>query len=171
MEPDAFLSWLALTLTPGIAARFTAAGEFGTPENVFPASLPATRSVSYLPAQRRKLSRGSRPSGARKHLLSQGEQKVVRKGPRERRHHQRIANGLSSRTGELAGRAIASLRECLWVLSLLKVSNIAARELRLDWRWSSAEKFRGTRKRNSGTELRAKPQSSMGQNSSPALSM
>jgi DNA recombination-mediator protein A len=64
-------------------------------------------------------------------------EKVLEKGA----INQRIANGLSSRTGELAGPAIASLREGLWVLSLLKASNVAARELRLDWRWSSAEKF------------------------------
>jgi DNA recombination-mediator protein A len=95
--------------------------------------------LSHAGAVRRRSSDWSARNGYRR-LLSQGEQKVVRKGPRERRHHQRIANGLSSRTGELAGPAIASLREGLWVLSLLRASNVAARELRLDWRWSSAEK-------------------------------
>jgi hypothetical protein len=43
MEPDASFSWLALTLTLGIAARLTARllRKFGTPENVFHASLTA----------------------------------------------------------------------------------------------------------------------------------
>jgi DNA processing protein len=43
MEPQASLSWLALTLTPGIAARLTVRllHEFGTPEGVFRASLTA----------------------------------------------------------------------------------------------------------------------------------
>ncbi|HTQ96084.1 MAG TPA: DNA-processing protein DprA [Candidatus Acidoferrum sp.] len=43
MEPEASLSWLALTLTPGIAARLTGRllREFGTPEEVFRASLKA----------------------------------------------------------------------------------------------------------------------------------
>jgi DNA processing protein len=51
MEPDASLSWLALTLTPGIAARLTARllREFGTPEAVFHASLPALQACN-LPA-------------------------------------------------------------------------------------------------------------------------
>lgn len=41
MELDASLSWLALVLTPGIAARLSARllREFGTPEEVFRASL------------------------------------------------------------------------------------------------------------------------------------
>jgi len=43
MEPEASLSWLALTLTPGVAARLTGRllREFGTPEAVFRASLTA----------------------------------------------------------------------------------------------------------------------------------
>jgi DNA processing protein len=51
MEPDASLSWLALTLTPGIAARLTARllHEFGTPEGVFRASLTALEGCN-LPA-------------------------------------------------------------------------------------------------------------------------
>jgi DNA processing protein len=46
MEPEASLSWLALTLTPGIAARLSARllNEFGSPENVFRASLTALES-------------------------------------------------------------------------------------------------------------------------------
>lgn len=41
MEPEASLPWLALTMTPGIAARLSARllKEFGTPEGVFRASL------------------------------------------------------------------------------------------------------------------------------------
>jgi len=41
MEPEASLSWLALTMTPGIAARLSARllREFGSPEGVFRASL------------------------------------------------------------------------------------------------------------------------------------
>jgi predicted Rossmann fold nucleotide-binding protein DprA/Smf involved in DNA uptake len=41
MEPEASLSWLALTMTPGIAARLSARllNEFGSPDNVFRASL------------------------------------------------------------------------------------------------------------------------------------
>jgi predicted Rossmann fold nucleotide-binding protein DprA/Smf involved in DNA uptake len=51
MEPEAPLSWLALTLTPGIAARLTARllREFGTPEGVFHASLTALEACN-LPA-------------------------------------------------------------------------------------------------------------------------
>ena len=51
MEPEASLSWLALTLTPGIAARLTARllREFGTPEGVFRASLTALEACN-LPA-------------------------------------------------------------------------------------------------------------------------
>ena len=51
MEPEASLSWLALTLTPGIAARLTARllHEFGTPEGVFHASLSALEGCN-LPA-------------------------------------------------------------------------------------------------------------------------
>lgn len=41
MEPESSLSWLALTMTPGIAARLSARllREFGSPEGVFRASL------------------------------------------------------------------------------------------------------------------------------------
>ena len=41
MEPEVSLSWLALTMTPGIAARLSARllREFGSPEGVFRASL------------------------------------------------------------------------------------------------------------------------------------
>lgn len=51
MEPEASLSWLALTLTPGIAARLTARllREFGTPEAVFRASLRSLEACN-LPA-------------------------------------------------------------------------------------------------------------------------
>ena len=51
MEPDASLSWLALTLTPGIAARLTSRliREFGTLEGVFHASLTALEAYN-LPA-------------------------------------------------------------------------------------------------------------------------
>jgi DNA processing protein len=51
MEPEASLPWLALTLTPGIAARLTARllREFGTPQGVFHASLTALESCN-LPA-------------------------------------------------------------------------------------------------------------------------
>ncbi|MGB7847228.1 MAG: DNA-processing protein DprA [Candidatus Acidiferrum sp.] len=51
MGPEASLSWLALTLTPGIAARLTGRllREFGTPEGVFHASLTALESCN-LPA-------------------------------------------------------------------------------------------------------------------------
>lgn len=51
MEPEASLSWPALTLTPGIAARLTARllHEFGTPEGVFRASLTALEGCN-LPA-------------------------------------------------------------------------------------------------------------------------
>jgi hypothetical protein len=42
MELDASLSWLALALTPGLAARLSARllKEFGSPDEVFRASLP-----------------------------------------------------------------------------------------------------------------------------------
>ena len=51
MEPEASLSWLALTMTPGIAARLSARllREFGTPEGVFRASLTALEGCN-LPA-------------------------------------------------------------------------------------------------------------------------
>ncbi|MGB2637182.1 MAG: DNA-processing protein DprA [Candidatus Acidiferrum sp.] len=51
MEPEASLSWLALTLTPGIAARLTVRllREFGTPEAVFRASLRSLEACN-LPA-------------------------------------------------------------------------------------------------------------------------
>jgi DNA processing protein len=51
MEPEASLSWLALTMTPGIAARLSARllNEFGAPENVFRASLTALEACN-LPA-------------------------------------------------------------------------------------------------------------------------
>jgi DNA processing protein len=51
MEPEASLSWLALTMTPGIAARLSARllSEFGSPEGVFHASLTALESCR-LPA-------------------------------------------------------------------------------------------------------------------------
>jgi DNA processing protein len=51
MEPEASLSWLALTMTPGIAARLTGRllREFGTPDGVFHASLTALEACN-LPA-------------------------------------------------------------------------------------------------------------------------
>jgi len=51
MELEASLSWLAMTMTPGIAARLSARllREFGSPENVFRASLTALESCN-LPA-------------------------------------------------------------------------------------------------------------------------
>lgn len=51
MEPEASLPWLALTMTPGIAARLSARllREFGSPEGVFRASLTALEACS-LPA-------------------------------------------------------------------------------------------------------------------------
>jgi DNA processing protein len=51
MELDNSLSWLALTLTPGIAARLSARllTEFGTPDEVFRASLPRLEACN-LPA-------------------------------------------------------------------------------------------------------------------------
>jgi DNA processing protein len=51
MEPEASLSWLALTLTPGIAARLTGRllRQFGSPEGVFRASLTALEGCN-LPA-------------------------------------------------------------------------------------------------------------------------
>ena len=51
MEPEASLSWLALTLTPGIASRLATRllREFGTPDGVFHASLTALEACN-LPA-------------------------------------------------------------------------------------------------------------------------
>ena len=51
MELEASLSWLALTMTPGIAARLSARllREFGSPEGVFRASLTALEACN-LPA-------------------------------------------------------------------------------------------------------------------------
>ena len=51
MELDASLSWLALTMTPGIAARLSARllEEFGSPEEVFRAPLPQLQRCN-LPA-------------------------------------------------------------------------------------------------------------------------
>ncbi len=51
MEPDSSLSWLALTLTPGIAARLSARllRQFGSPDAVFRASLTGLESCN-LPA-------------------------------------------------------------------------------------------------------------------------
>jgi len=48
MEPEASLSWLAMTMTPGIAARLSARllREFGTPEGVFRASLTGIESCN-----------------------------------------------------------------------------------------------------------------------------
>jgi len=52
MELDASLSWLALTLTPGVAARFSAKllREFGSPDDVFRAS-PAQLRACSLPSE------------------------------------------------------------------------------------------------------------------------
>ncbi len=51
MELEASLSWLAMTMTPGVAARLSARllREFGSPEGVFRASLTALESCN-LPA-------------------------------------------------------------------------------------------------------------------------
>lgn len=51
MEPEASFSWLALTLTPGIAARLSARllNHFGSPEGVFRASLRGLEACN-LPA-------------------------------------------------------------------------------------------------------------------------
>ena len=51
VEPEASLSWLALTMTPGIAARLSARllREFGSPEGVFRASLTGLEACN-LPA-------------------------------------------------------------------------------------------------------------------------
>ncbi len=51
MEPDASLSWLALTLTPGLAARLSARllRQFGSPDGVFRASLTQLEAC-HLPA-------------------------------------------------------------------------------------------------------------------------
>ena len=51
MEPEASLPWLALTMTPGIAARLSARllREFGSPDGVFRASLTALEGCN-LPA-------------------------------------------------------------------------------------------------------------------------
>ena len=52
MEPDASLSWLALTLTPGLAARLSARllKEFGSPDEVFRAPLRRLEACN-LPTQ------------------------------------------------------------------------------------------------------------------------
>jgi DNA processing protein len=52
MQLDASLSWLALALTPGVAARLSARllKQFGSPEGVFRASLPALESCQ-IPGQ------------------------------------------------------------------------------------------------------------------------
>src|SRR5229473_8063368 len=52
MELDASLSWLALALTPGVAARLSARllRQFGSPEGVFRASLNALESA-HIPGQ------------------------------------------------------------------------------------------------------------------------
>lgn len=51
MEIQAFLPWLAMTMTPGIAARLSARllREFGSPDGVFHASLAHLESCN-LPA-------------------------------------------------------------------------------------------------------------------------
>src|SRR5271167_2799819 len=51
MELEASLSWLALTMTPGIAARLSARllREFGSPDDVFRAPLPRLEACN-LPA-------------------------------------------------------------------------------------------------------------------------
>ena len=51
MEPEASLPWLALTMTPGIAARLSARllCKFGAPEGIFRASLTALEGCN-LPA-------------------------------------------------------------------------------------------------------------------------
>ena len=48
MELDASLSWLALSLTPGLASRLSARllREFGSPEEIFRASLPRLESCN-----------------------------------------------------------------------------------------------------------------------------
>jgi DNA processing protein len=55
MESEASLPWLALTMTPGIAARLSARWlkEFGSPEGVFRASLTALEACN-LPAPARQ---------------------------------------------------------------------------------------------------------------------
>ena len=52
MELDSSLSWLALTLTPGVAARLSARllREFGSPDEVFRAS-PAQLRACSVPAE------------------------------------------------------------------------------------------------------------------------
>jgi DNA processing protein len=51
MEPDQYLGWLALALTPGLGARMAGKllGEFGSPEAIFAASLTALE-AQRLPA-------------------------------------------------------------------------------------------------------------------------
>lgn len=60
MELDASLSWLALALTPGLAARLCARllRQFGSPDEVFRASLnPASKHAIFPRPRRRPSSR------------------------------------------------------------------------------------------------------------------
>ena len=68
MQLDASLSWLALALTPGVAARLSARllRQFGSPEGVFRASLNALESA-HIPVQSPKpSSRRNRSSAPKK---------------------------------------------------------------------------------------------------------
>jgi hypothetical protein len=90
MEPEASPSWLALTMTPGIAARLSARllNEFGSPENVFRGSLTALE-ASDLPApvvqaifKKQTFWRGkrkSRPFGAPPVVCCTGANRNIRK--------------------------------------------------------------------------------------------
>jgi hypothetical protein len=68
MELDSSLSWLALALTPGIAARLSRRllKEFGSPDEVFRQPLRRFESCN-IPARRRKqLSKSNRSSAQRR---------------------------------------------------------------------------------------------------------
>ena len=75
MEPDQYLGWLALALTPGLGARLTGKllREFGSPEGIFSASLTSLE-AQHLPPQVAQAIHSRQPMSAAAKELAQVHQ-------------------------------------------------------------------------------------------------
>ena len=74
MEPDHYLGWLALALTPGLGARMAGKllREFGTPDAIFNASLTALE-AQHLPAAVAQALHSRQPLSAASRELAQAQ--------------------------------------------------------------------------------------------------
>lgn len=74
MEPDHYLGWLALALTPGLGARMAGKllREFGTPDAIFNASLTALE-AQHLPAAVAQSINSRQPLSAASKELAQAQ--------------------------------------------------------------------------------------------------